>query len=255
MSPDDPSHPPGTLVHLHDLASRADLNGQTALLTSKVLESGRHEAFVLFNDDRERRPEGINVLETNFTINTVERRGRASGWNELGCRFVNTNNYTNGLDAFQCALDIASKDSSECRIEGCDALCLMAWLGLRMNSEGVDFQGEHKAAQIVQFGLKNIFAEILENKEVVAETAKVDMGAGRIPTRETPVLLLSVTESESTRYFFYDEVEKVVHECAEKKKMEERTNNEEDGDAVSANGTETVAETSSNRQAEMLGEE
>ena len=248
------SHPPGTLAHLHDLESRADLNGETVLLTSKVLENGRHEAFVLFNDDRERRPEGINVFEKNFTVNTTERRGRASGWNELGCRFVNTNNYTNGLDAFQCALDVASKDSSECRIEGCDALCLMAWLGLRMNSEGVEFDGERKAAQIVQFGLKNIFAEILENKEVVTEATKVDMGAGRIPTRDAPVLLLSITEGESKRYFFYDEMEKVVHECVEKK-MEEKTNNEGDGNAVSADGTEPVSEAASSGQEEVLGKE
>ena len=256
MSSDESSssHPPGTLAHLHDLESRADLNGETVLLTSKVLENGRHEAFVLFNDDREKRPEGINVFERNFTVNTTERRGRASGWNELGCRFVNTNNYTNGLDAFQCALDVASKDASECRIEGCDALCLMAWLGLRMNNEGVEFDGERKAAQIVQFGLKNIFAEILENKEVVTETATVDMGAGRIPTRDSPVLLLSVKENESSRYFFYDEVEKVVHECVEKK-MEEKTSNEEDGNAVSTDGTETVSEAASSGQAEVLGEE
>lgn len=251
---DDSSHPPGTLVHLHDLTSRADLNGETALLTSKVLENGRHEAFVLVNGDREKRPEGINIHDKNFTVNTTERRGRASGWNELGCRFVNTANYTNGLDAFQCALDVASKDSSECRIEGCDALCLMAWLGLRMNNDGVEFEGERKAAQIVQFGLKNIFAEILENKEVVTETTKVDMGAGRIPSRDSPVLLLSLAKDAETRYFFYDEIEKVVHECVEKK-MEEKTSNREDGDAVSTDGTESVAEAPSSGQEEVLGEE
>lgn len=256
MSSDESSssHPPGTLVHLHGLETRADLNGETVLLTSKVLENGRHEAFVLFNDDRGKRPEGINVLEKNFTVNTTERRGRASGWNELGCRFVNTGNYTNGLDAFQCALDVASKDSSECRIEGCDALCLMVWLGLRMNNEGVEFDGERKAVQLVQFGLKNIFAEILENKEVVTETTKVDMGAGRIPTRDSPVLLLSIANDGESRYFFYDEVEKVVHECLEKK-MEQKMSNEEDGHAVPEDGTETIAEAPSNGQAEVLGEE
>jgi hypothetical protein len=254
MASDESSHPPGTLVHLHGLESRADLNGETVLLTSKVLENGRHEAFVLFNDAREKRPEGINIHEKNFTVNTTERRGRASGWNELGCRFVNTGNYTNGLDAFQCALDVASKDPSECRIEGCDALCLMAWLGLRMNNEGVEFEGERTAAQIVQFGLKNIFAEVLENKEVVTETTKVDMGAGRIPSRESPVLLLSLANDGETRHFFYDEIEKVVHECVEKK-MEENTSNEEDGNAVSTDGTETVSETSSGGQAEVPGKE
>lgn len=248
------SHPPGTLVHLHDLESRSDLNGETALLTSKVLESGRHEAFVLLNDDREKRPEGINVHDKNFSVNTTERRGRASAWNELGCRFVNTGNYANGLDALQCALDVASKDSSECRIEGCDALCLMVWLGLRMNNEGVEFNGERKAAHVVQFGLNNIFAEILENKEVVTETATVDMGAGRIPTREAPVLLLSIKEEKSSRYFFYDEIEKVVHECVEKK-IEDRGNNEEDGYAVSLDGTANLSTTPSIGQTEVLGEE
>jgi len=249
-SMDDPSHPPGTLVHLHGLESRADLNGETALLTSKVLENGRHEAFVLLNGDREKRPDGINIHDKNFTVNTTERRGRASGWNELGCRFVNTGNYTNGLDAFQCALDVASKDSSECRIEGCDSLCLMVWLGLRMNSDGVEFDGERKAAQIVQFGLKNIFAEILENREVVTETSKVDMGAGRIPSRESPVLLLSIASDGESRYFFYDEIEKVVHECVEKK-MEDKGNKDEDGCAVSTDGTEGVAEASSGGQTEV----
>jgi hypothetical protein len=244
------SHPPGTLVHLHGLESRADLNGETALLTSKVLESGRHEAFVLVNDERKKRPEGINIHEKNFTVNTIERRGRASGWNELGCRFVNTGNYTNGLDAFECALSVASTDTSECRIEGCDALCLMAWLGLRMNNDGVEFDGERKAAQIVQFGLKNIFAEILENKDVVTDTTKVDMGAGRIPTRETPVLLLSIANEGESRYFFYDEIEKIVHECVEKK-MEGNGNKNEDGGAVSTNGTENVTEASSGGQTEV----
>jgi len=251
---DVPSHPPGTLVNFHDLETRTDLNGETGLLTSQVLENGRHEAFVLFNDDREKRPEGINIYGRNFTVNTSECRGRASGWNELGCRFVNTGNYTNGLDAFQCALDVASNDSLECRIEGCDALCLMAWLGLRMNNEGVEFDGERKAAEIVQFGLKNIFAEILEKKEVVKETTKVEMGAGRIPSRESPVLLLSIANDGESRYFFYDEVQKVVHECVEKK-MEEKTSNEGNGSAVYTEGTEDVTNAASSGQKEVLGEE
>tara|TARA_B110001452_G_scaffold266984_2_gene275299 strand:- start:1292 stop:1960 length:669 start_codon:yes stop_codon:yes gene_type:complete len=222
-------------------------------LTSRVLESGRHEAFVLFNEDRGKRPEGINIHDKNFTVNTTDRRGRASGWNELACRFVGTSNYTNGLDALQCGLDVASKDATECRIEGCDALCLMAWLGLRMNNEGVDFKGERTAAQIVQFGLKNIFAEVLENKDIVTETAKVDMGAGRIPTHEAPVLLLSITEEDSSRYFFYDEIEKVVHECMAKKMEDKGVKG--DGDAVSTDATANLPETPSNGQTLELGEE
>tara|TARA_B110001450_G_scaffold126537_1_gene119148 strand:+ start:17745 stop:18509 length:765 start_codon:yes stop_codon:yes gene_type:complete len=254
MSSDGDSHPPGTIVTLHRLESRPDLNGKTALLTSKVLDSGRHEAFVLLTNASESRPEGINVFEKNFTINTVERQGRASAWNELGCRFMHTGNYTNGLDAFECALEIASTNTSECRIEGCDALCLMVWLGLRMNSEGIEFKGERTAAQIVKFGLRNIFAEVLENKNVVTETAKVDMGAGRIPSRDSPVLLLSIVEETSERYFFYDEMQKVVNECT-MKKMTNKGNNEDANNAISTEDAENLPETSSNGQTNVSGEE
>ena len=50
-------------------------------------------------------------------------------------------------------------------------------------------------------------------------------------------------------------MEKVVHECVEKKMEEKTSNEEEDGNAVSADGTETVAEASSSGQAEVLGKE
>ena len=242
------AYPPGSIVELTELQSRNDLNGETALLTSRVLENGRHEAFVLWNGDRNKRPEGINILPRNFTLTTSDARGRASAWNELGCRFVNTGNYCNGLDAFECALDVASKDSVECRIEGCDALCLMAWLGLRVNNEGIDFKGERKASTIVQFCLRNIFSEVLENKEIVPEPAKVDMGAGRIPSRDTPVLLLSVKNGEASRFFFYDEVEKVVHECVETNKIIDNSECKDAADDdrrhdVSIDGSSELSET------------
>ena len=247
------SHPSGTIVTLCNLEARTDLNGETAMLTSKVLDSGRHEAFVLWNDDRTRRPEGINVLPAKFTVNTTDRRGRASAWNELGSRFVHTGNHANALDAFECALEVASKESDECRVEGCDALALMAWLGLRMNSEGIEFEGERTAAEIVRFGLRNIFMEVLEN--AVAESSTVNMGAGRIPSRPHPVLLLSVTDADgASRYFFYDEEQKVVHECVEKI-MDDSISKDDAGHAAPPDGALDVPETPPRGQEVGSGEE
>jgi hypothetical protein len=146
---------------------------------------------------------------------------------------VHTSNYTNGIDAFECALDVASKEPIQCRIEGCDALCLMAWLGLRMNNEGVEFEGDRTTVKIVQFCLRNIFSEVLENTNVISESSIVEMGAGRIPSRKVPVLLLSVKNAEVSKYFFYDEIEKVVHECVDASKMVDDTNLKDgDGDAL-----------------------
>lgn len=209
--------PPGTVVQLQDLEKRTELNGEAALLTSKVLENGRHEAFVFWtNDEDKKRPEGINVHDKNFTVVTTERRDRANAWNKLGNQFANSGNYSNGIDAFQCALDVASKQSDECRVEGCDALSLMVWLGLRMNNEGKEFEGERTASKIVKFGLNNLFAEVLQSTDIVTESSDVNMGAGRIPSRDTPVLLLHVKTDGASRFFFYDDFEKVVHECVEK---------------------------------------
>lgn len=244
---------PGTIVILTGLESRADLNGASAMLTSKVLENGRHEAFVLRVGEHDKRPEGINVFPKNYTINTSARRNRASAWNELGTRFLNTNNYSNALDAYECALDVASADSTECRVEGCDSLSLMAWMALRMNSEGVEFEGERRrTTNIIQFSLRNIFAEVLVN----TEDSKTEMGAGNIPSRPDPVLLLSVKTGDASRFFFYDQVEKVVHECVDKNLGDSSCNETDDErHAVSPSGTAVLPETSPGGQEDMPGEE
>ena len=252
---------PGTVVKLRDLTSRTDLNDQVALLTSKVLDSGRQEAFVLLDDNSNRRPEGINVFEKNFAVVADDAPERASAWNELGTRFLNTGNHVNALDAFECGLAVASDNTETCRIEGCDSLCLMAWLGLRMNNEGLEFEGrgERTTSSLVDFSLKHIFSEVLESDAVVHETSKVNMGAGRVPAREHPVLMLSVQTDDTSRYFFYDEIEKVVHECVEKKidaSIPKR--DDDDGgadDAVPAIGPTDVPEASSRGQADVCGQE
>lgn len=248
---------PGTIVQLNALKKRDDLNGETALLTSKVLENGRHQAIVLKDDAK---PEIIYVFPDNYTVSATDARARASAWNELASQFIRASNYTNGLDAVECALRIASVDASECRIEGCDALALMAWLGLRMSNEGVEFeQGERKAGDLVQFSLENIFSEIIHNKDVVTESTSVQMGAGRIPSRNDPVLLLSLTTNDVSRYFFYDDIEKVVHECVQKtdkevgKKMEEPCTI--NGAPVPAPNADDVPSAPEERQAEMPGKE
>lgn len=237
------------------LRSRSDLNGSTAMLTSKVLNNGRHEAFVLLEDRGTAPPEGINVFETNFTVNTSDARGRASAWNELGSRFVALEKFTNALDAFECALGVASAEPSECRIEGCDALALMVWMGLRMNNQGIDFEGKRSVSSMVEFGLKNIFAEVLENESVVPDPSKINLGAGRIPAREYPVLLLSVPHGDDQRFFFYDDVEKVVHECVSKKIDQQQDKGDDAHAPVSAERTEGVPEASPERQTEVLGDE
>lgn len=249
---------PGTIVILNGLESRADLNGASAMLTSKVLGNGRHEAFVLRAGEHDKRPEGINVFPKNYTVNTSARRNRASAWNELGTRFLNTNNYSNALDAYECALDVASADATECRVEGCDSLSLMAWMALRMNSEGVEFQEERRrTTDILQFSLRNIFAEVLDNKEVNTEDSKTEMGAGRIPSRPDPVLLLSVKTGDASRFFFYDHVEKVVHECVDKNLGDSPSKETDDGEqhTVPPSGPPVLPETSPGGQEEMRGEE
>ena len=247
----------GTIVTLCALEARPDLNGETAMLTSKVHANARREAFVLPAGDRVKRPEGINVKPQNFTVNTVERRGRASAWNELGSRFVNSQNYMNALDAFECALDVASKNPEECRVEGCDALSLMTWLALRMNKEGVEFQGKRRTTDIVNAALRNIFAEVLHG--VDETTSKVQMGAGRIPSRPNPVLLLCIRDgvedaSAPARYYFYDEVQKMVHECVTDKKNTTPETDDDGGGGGDRDdgGTLGVAAAAPEGQAEVL---
>jgi SpoVK/Ycf46/Vps4 family AAA+-type ATPase len=85
------------------------------------------------------------------------------------------------------------------------------------------------------------------------------MGAGRIPSRNDPVLLLSLTTNDVSRYFFYDDIEKVVHECVQKtdkevgKKMEEPCTI--NGVPVPAPNADDVPSAPEERQAEMPGKE
>jgi hypothetical protein len=228
--------------------SRADLNEHTALLTSTVLSNGRREAFVIDGDV----PEGINVHERNYAVVDASAAARASAYNQLGAMFTHAERWSLGMDAFEAALHVAST-GDDARGEGCDALSFMAWTALRMNHKGVDFKGDDRAGattRIFNSSMDSLFHEMLHDESVVAG-GTVHLGAGHVPTRPDPVLLVSVsyetktdetktdetktdetktdettdetktdeTKTDETtrrpaRYFFYDDSAKCVRECS-----------------------------------------
>ena len=128
-----------------------------------------------------------------------------------------------------------------------------------MNSEGVEFQEKgRRTADIMNFSLRNIFAEVLDNKEVNTDDSTTELGAGRIPSRPDPVLLLSVRTGERSRFFFYDQLEKVVHECVDKNLGDTPSKEADDHNvehAVPPSGTSVLSETPSGGQEEVPGEE
>lgn len=210
---------PGTVVTLRDLSARADLNERTALLTSKVLANGRREAFVIDGD----APEGINVHEKNYTVVDESARVRASAYNQLGYMFTHGERWAMGVEAFEAALTVASGDRDAARGEGCDALAAMAWTALRMNHKGVEFKGGGETTRIFNGAMDSLFHEVLHDESVVAG-GTVQLGAGHVPVRDDPVLLVSIVyapddaptdvPTEHTRYFFYDDSAKCVRECS-----------------------------------------
>jgi len=192
----------GDLVRVIGLTARAELNGSHGLVVGPPDDTvGRLPVCLLGTSPIV----GVNLRPVNMRPETgVPGNVRVQAWNDLGVAYSGEKMYSKAMAALEDALRVAREVEGVAgvREESCRSLSNIAWLCLVMNRDGVEMRGDATVKQVMEWAMRQMFHDVIRT---LPADANVLFGAGRVPGKEQPHLIMTVVQNETPRYFVVDE--------------------------------------------------